>query len=71
MRSSQFLTFHFFAFLFLFFIVQGLGKTVQAVALIVATLTDLKNQKALYDDYDDDDDNERYHPATLVIVPSA
>jgi hypothetical protein len=41
------------------------------VALIVATLTDLKNQKTLYDDYDDDDDNEIYHPATLVIVPSA
>ena len=41
------------------------------MALIVATLTDLKNQKTLYDDYDDDDDSEIYHPATLVIVPSA
>lgn len=51
---------------------MGLGKTVQAVALVVATLNDLRNQKTNEDFMTDEDDEDGcYHHATLVIVPPA
>jgi len=48
---------------------MGIGKTVEAVALIVATLDELKNQKSDKKFMFEDDGCTTYHPATLVIVP--
>ena len=50
---------------------MGLGKTVQAVALVVATLNDLRTQRFNGDFMPNEGEDGVYLPATLVIVPPA